>query len=381
MFLKQSTSVDVPIGPFLDETDGKTAETSLTITQPDVRLKKNAGNWAQKNAAQTLSHEENGWYEVTLDATDTDTLGHLVVAVHESGALPVWREFLVVPAAVYDAMVSGSGNGVRADVQALAAGAITASAVATGAIDADALAADAAAELADAVWDEARSGHVTAGTFGEYVNANLTHTKGTAVYNEDGTLASATSTTVTFPATNSAGSSVPNDARYEYGVFRLTEGTGFEQVILTTTRVGSTREFNVLSGTMPVTPGNDTKYVWEGTWRGNLEQWRGSQPNALSSGRVDSSTGAMAADVVTASALAADAVNEIADGLLDRSAGVETNRTVRQALRLVLAALVGKLSGAATTTVTVRDTNDGVDRIVATVDASGNRSAVTLDAS
>ena len=51
-YLKQSTSVDVGIGPFLDESDGKTAETTLTITQPDVRLKKNNGNWAQKAAAQ-----------------------------------------------------------------------------------------------------------------------------------------------------------------------------------------------------------------------------------------------------------------------------------------------------------------------------------------
>lgn len=101
-WLRQSTSVDVPVGPFLDETDGKTAETGLTITQPDVRLKKNNGNWAQKAAAQTLTHEEAGWYEVTLDATDTNTLGVLVVAIHESGALPVWREFMVVPANVWD---------------------------------------------------------------------------------------------------------------------------------------------------------------------------------------------------------------------------------------------------------------------------------------
>ena len=70
-----------------------------------------------------------------------------------------------------------------------------------------------------------------------------------------------------------------------------------------------------------------------------------------------------------------------ADALLDRSDGIETSRTLRQGLRLILAALAGKLSGAATTTVTIRDTNDGINRIVATVDADGNRSAVTLDAS
>ena len=123
--LRQSTSVDLPIGPFLDSTDGSTAETGLTITQPDIRLKKNGGNWAQKNAAQTLTHEENGNYEVTLDATDTDTLGHLRLHVNEAGALPVWDDFLVVPAAVYDALVSGTGAGLRADIISSAGSAIS----------------------------------------------------------------------------------------------------------------------------------------------------------------------------------------------------------------------------------------------------------------
>jgi hypothetical protein len=110
VFLKQSTAVDVAFGPFLDETDGKTAETGLTITQPDIRLKKNGGAWAQKNAAQTLSHEENGWYEIALDTTDTNTLGILMVAVHEAGALPVWGQYIVLPANVYDSLVSGSAT-------------------------------------------------------------------------------------------------------------------------------------------------------------------------------------------------------------------------------------------------------------------------------
>jgi len=83
--------------------------------------------------------------------------------------------------------------------------------------------------------------------------------------------------------------------------------------------------------------------------------------------------------VVKAAGLAADAANEIADALLDRANGVETSYTPRQALRLILSALAGKLSGASTTEVTIRDVGDGTDRIVATVDASGNRSALTLD--
>jgi hypothetical protein len=71
--------------------------------------------------------------------------------------------------------------------------------------------------------------------------------------------------------------------------------------------------------------------------------------------------------------------NANADALLDRVNGVETSWTLRQAMRILLAALAGKLSGAATTTVAIRDVGDSKDRITATVDASGNRSAVSYD--
>lgn len=117
--LRQSTAVDLPIGPFVDSTDGITAETGLTITQPDIRLKKNAAAWAQKNAAQTLSHEENGFYEVTLDATDTNTLGLLRLAVFEAGAMPVWEDFLVITQAEWDAKYSVSTR--DADIAAILA--------------------------------------------------------------------------------------------------------------------------------------------------------------------------------------------------------------------------------------------------------------------
>lgn len=103
-WIQKSTSITVKMGPFVDKTDGDTAETGLTITQPDVRLSKNGGAFAQKAAAQTLTHDEKGYYGLTLDATDTDTLGRLTVHIHESGALPVWQDFMVVPTNVWDSM-------------------------------------------------------------------------------------------------------------------------------------------------------------------------------------------------------------------------------------------------------------------------------------
>ena len=60
---------------------------------------------------------------------------------------------------------------------------------------------------------------------------------------------------------------------------------------------------------------------------------------------------------------------------------LEGTLTWEEAQRIILAATAGKLSGAATTNVKIRDTADSKDRIDATVDADGNRTAVTLDGS
>ena len=134
-WLKQSTSVSVPIGPFLDSVDGNTVEGGLTITQPDIRLKKNGADWAQKAAAQTLTHEENGYYEVLLDATDTNTLGLMRLAVHETGSLPVWEDFLVVPANVWDSLFGADLLQVEATAAAGTAPADIAAGVATKVIE------------------------------------------------------------------------------------------------------------------------------------------------------------------------------------------------------------------------------------------------------
>jgi len=92
------------IGPFLDETNGKDAETTLTIAQADVRLSKAGGDFAPKNDATSCTHDEIGYYTCPLNTTDTSTLGMLKLAVHESGALPVWHTWMVVPANVWDSL-------------------------------------------------------------------------------------------------------------------------------------------------------------------------------------------------------------------------------------------------------------------------------------
>jgi hypothetical protein len=109
MFLRQSTaSQEALIGPFLDDTDGKTAETALTIANTDIKVwKHGATTEANKNSGGG-THIAGGRYSIVFDATDTDTLGNMEINIHVAGALPVRREFVVLPANVYDSLVLGT---------------------------------------------------------------------------------------------------------------------------------------------------------------------------------------------------------------------------------------------------------------------------------
>lgn len=231
------------MGYFLDDADGNTEETGLTIANTDIKVwKAGATTLANKNSGGA-THIANGIYYAVLDATDTNTLGSLVIFAHVSGALAIRVECLVLAANVYDALVAASDNLQVHAVEAsndlitaavIATDAITAAKIAANAIGASELASDAVTEIqsglstldaagvrtavglasanldtqlgtlatasalatvdgivdsiledtgttlpaslaalptaagnADAVWDEARSGHATAGTFGE----------------------------------------------------------------------------------------------------------------------------------------------------------------------------------------------------------------------
>ena len=121
-WIKQSTASTIKLGPFLDDTDGKTPETGLTISQADIRISKNGGAFAQSNNTAGATHNENGYYDVPLNTTDTNTLGTLRVAVSKSGALPVWQDFMVVPANVWDSMFGASTLNVN--VATMSSGAV-----------------------------------------------------------------------------------------------------------------------------------------------------------------------------------------------------------------------------------------------------------------
>jgi len=107
--LKQSTaSQEVPLGYFLDSTDGNTEETALSIANTDIKLWKAGATALVNKNSGGATHMANGLYYAVLDATDTDTLGPLVIFVHVAGALPIRLECQVMPANVYEALVAGT---------------------------------------------------------------------------------------------------------------------------------------------------------------------------------------------------------------------------------------------------------------------------------
>jgi hypothetical protein len=269
-WLRQSTAVDVALGPFVDATDGVTPETALTITQAETRLKKNNGAWAQKNQVSSATHEEEGWYEVVLDATDTNTLGILELAVYIAGALPAWREFLVVPAAVYDSIVAGT----------------------------DTLPVDAIQWLGAAI---------AAPTIAGVPEVDVTHAAGAAQASI---------------ATQASVNTIDDFLDTEIAAILAAVDTEVAAI-------------KAKTDNLPAAP-------------------------------------AAVGDIPTAAQNAA--------GLLDLADAIEVGLTARGTLRLLAAAMAAKLSGAGTGTEVFRNAvADTKDRITATVDIAGNRSAIVTD--
>ncbi len=116
-YLRQATASQTRVvGPFVDDTDFKTAEVALSIANTDVKLSANGGVSFNKNSGGG-THRHNGMYALTFDATDSATVGELCGSILVSGAMVVPFKFLVVEEVVYDAMFApGAGGFLRPTV-------------------------------------------------------------------------------------------------------------------------------------------------------------------------------------------------------------------------------------------------------------------------
>lgn len=211
-FLRTNTAVIISVGPFYDRTDGVTPETALTITNERITLVAETDD----NSAPTLvldnitgatsgtsndlnyiTGQDNGMMQMELSAANTNRVGRMMLTITDgANHVPVFHEFMVMPALVYDTFFAASGgatfpaatlasttnitagtittatnvttvNGLAAGVitaTSIAADAITAAKVADGTIDAATFAAgaiNAAAIASDAITDAKVAADVT----------------------------------------------------------------------------------------------------------------------------------------------------------------------------------------------------------------------------
>jgi hypothetical protein len=165
--LRQSTaSQEIPLGIFVDSLDGNTEEASLTINNTDIKIwKTGATTLASKNSGGA-TYISNGIYYCVLDATDTDTIGPLIVFVHVSGALAVRVECNVLDEAVYDVKY---GTVAPATISNITGGTITTVTNLTNAPTSGDLTSTMKTSVENAVLNADMTGHQTQGSLGQAI--------------------------------------------------------------------------------------------------------------------------------------------------------------------------------------------------------------------
>lgn len=362
IFLRQSTaSQEVVLGYFVDSTDGNTEETGLTIANTDIKIwKSGATTLANKNSGGA-THISNGVYYAVLDATDTDTVGGLVILVHVSGALAFRLEAHVLEEAVYDAFYAasalgyvanapvnvaqfGGSNGTFAsgrpevNLSHIAGSAVSTTTAQLGVnvvqVSGDSTAADnietAYDDTAGAVrWagivDQGTAQSATGTTLvlraaaafadDELIGATIQITGGTTGVGQSRLITDYVSATDT--ATVDAWTTTPSGTiTYKiFGTAPSSGGSGLDAAgVRAAVGLASANLDTQLSGIQSDTDNIQTRI-----------------PAALVSGRMDSYVGAMAPNVMTAAAAAADLTTELQSGLATSSA-LSTLQTTANAI-------------------------------------------------
>lgn len=390
-FLRTNTAIRLTVGPFFDKGDGVTPETAITVTNEKLTFVVDDANVPTlvldtaptasggNNDMVHITGDDAGFYDLELTAANTNYLGRAMLSLTDASVhCPVFHEFMIIPAMIYDSLIlgsdrldtnvthiadtaqtardigasvllsSGTGTGqldftsgvvksnvtqyggsngtfasgrpevntshvggsavdqasgiLNVNVKQISTDATaadnaeaffdgtgyagtgntiptvtTVNGLANNVITAASLAADAGAEIADAVWDEAQSGHTTAGTFGKYLDDEITDVLHPTVSGR----------TLDVTTTGEAGIDWANIG-------------------------GPTTTVNLSGTTVKTATDVET----------DTQDIQGRLPAALVSGRIDASVGAMAANVLTASAIASDAITaaKIATNAIDADA-------------------------------------------------------------
>ena len=120
-FLKTNTATRVSVGPFLDKTDGITPEVALTVTSCKLTFMVDDGGVptlvldvapTASGGANDMVHvtgDDAGFYDLELAAANVNYVGRAMLAITDVAThCPVFHEFMILPANIYDSFVGGT---------------------------------------------------------------------------------------------------------------------------------------------------------------------------------------------------------------------------------------------------------------------------------
>jgi len=386
----------------VDSSDHITGKTGLS---PTVTISKAGASFAAPSGAVT--EIGNGWYKVAGNSTDTNTLGEILLHATATGADP------------YDGKAAqivsfNPADAVRLGLTALpnaapdAAGGLPISDA--GGLDMDSIKSDSAAiktqtdKMAFTVanqidcnvidWKSSTAPAMTGDAF-----ARLGAPTGVSI-SADIAAVQAVDDAIKLKTDN-----LPNDPANEATLTSLAAQVGTAGAGLTA--LGDTRLANLdaamssrlaaadytapdnadilaikaKTDNLPIDPADQSDIITAVNAIGSLIGTGGAALTAIGDTRLANLDAAISSRAVAGDAMTLEAGerDSIAEAKFTKANGVELGITERDCHRLVLSALCGKLSGAATPQVITRDTNDMKNRLIVDADADGNRTAVVLD--
>ena len=120
-YLRTNTATRITVGPFLDKTDGITPEVALTVTACQLTFITDTGGVPTlildvaptvsggSNDMTHVTNDDAGFYDLELTAANVNYVGRAMLSITDVAThLPVFHEFMIVPATVYDSLVLGT---------------------------------------------------------------------------------------------------------------------------------------------------------------------------------------------------------------------------------------------------------------------------------
>ena len=115
LILRQSTAIDIRMGPFVDAADGVAPETGITLGAADQAevLKENGAATVAMAGTFAAVTGADGWYDYTVAAGDVDTVGEVVFVVQDASVcLPVFVRGYVVEESIYDSLYDAGSSDI-----------------------------------------------------------------------------------------------------------------------------------------------------------------------------------------------------------------------------------------------------------------------------